>query len=179
MKLRLLNKQFPIQDPMWTSWGPWGECSMTCGLGHKRKYRKCEDHMTGEEAKLGLDCLGGSTELVEDCKPIDCPGNSSFNGPLCPLCPLINFSPRRIDRVVELEWLQRSLWTLRHQDQEEVLREAVAAVRRQGLRGGEGGTWQMCQPKGGCFEMSRRCECVNFKSSCQSLANVSTQGRVF
>ena len=73
-KLRLLKKQFPIQDPMWTSWGPWGKCSMTCGLGHKRKYRKCEDHVTGEEAKPGLDCLGGSTELVEDCKAKDCPG---------------------------------------------------------------------------------------------------------
>ena len=61
---------------MWTSWGPWGKCSMTCGLGNKRKYRKCQDLVTGVEAQPGLDCLGGSSELVEDCKVIDCPSMS-------------------------------------------------------------------------------------------------------
>ena len=152
--------KFAFKDPMWTSWGPWEKCSMTCGLGHKRKYRKCEDHLTGEEAKPGLDCLGGSTELVEDCKLKDCPSKSSSK--IYSICPryLINSSQRWVDRVVELEWMQRSLRTLRDQDKEEVLREAIAAVWRQGLQGGEGGTRQMRQQPA----MSRRVDSKGFSA---------------
>ena len=59
-------------DPQWTKWSPWGKCSMTCGLGKKRKTRTCEDAVTKQPLIPNLDCIGGGVELSEDCKEKDC-----------------------------------------------------------------------------------------------------------
>lgn len=70
----------PCADPMWTAWSPWSKCSLTCGVGHKRRTRKCEDLITRTPMIPGLDCLGGSTEMEEDCKLRDCPINGAWTG---------------------------------------------------------------------------------------------------
>ncbi|KAK3587205.1 hypothetical protein CHS0354_030388 [Potamilus streckersoni] len=38
----------------YSSWGPWSVCSRTCGIGHKRRERKCtgQQHCTGDFSVL-------------------------------------------------------------------------------------------------------------------------------
>jgi hypothetical protein len=62
-----------FQDPMWTAWSNWEKCSLSCGLGKKRKTRQCQDLVTRMPMKGGIDCIGGSYDLMEDCKIRDCP----------------------------------------------------------------------------------------------------------
>ncbi len=37
---------FSLADPQWTNWSPWSDCSLTCGLGLRRKERACVDAIT-------------------------------------------------------------------------------------------------------------------------------------
>ena len=60
-------------DPVWTKWSAWSKCSLTCGVGKKRKTRECQDAITKQPMEPGFDCLGGGTSLAEDCKTKDCP----------------------------------------------------------------------------------------------------------
>lgn len=62
-----------LLDPQWTKWTEWSDCSLTCGLGVKRKERKCEDIYTKKPFVPGFDCIGGGVQLTEDCKLKDCP----------------------------------------------------------------------------------------------------------
>lgn len=68
----------PCPDPLWTTWTEWSACSATCGLGKKRKSRKCEDTITRQPMQPGLDCLGGASEADEECKLDDCPINGQW-----------------------------------------------------------------------------------------------------
>lgn len=52
---------------------------MTCGVGKKRKTRKCQDSATKQPMQPGLDCIGGKTHLSEDCKLGDCPSKEYAN----------------------------------------------------------------------------------------------------
>ncbi len=75
------------EDPcaQWTDWGPWSQCSASCGAGSRTRYRKCRI-LTGDEvyntpflkedfgAKLGLlyePCPGLKKE-VESCDSGPC-----------------------------------------------------------------------------------------------------------
>ena len=54
---------------MWQEWGPWSECSTSCGKGFNFRARAC-----GEPAFGGNDtCDGNSTESRE-CLTSHCPG---------------------------------------------------------------------------------------------------------
>ena len=54
--------------PMWTEWGEWTSCSLTCGGGQSRRFRQCVDSNTGEEAF----CEGNDSEEKE-CNTDECP----------------------------------------------------------------------------------------------------------
>ena len=38
-------------DGSWTAWGPWGQCSVTCGSGTRKKSRECLKPRHGGEAR--------------------------------------------------------------------------------------------------------------------------------
>ena len=44
----------------WSSWSEWGQCSVTCGLGQKRRFRTCNGGIPG------TDCTGNIV-LTEIC----------------------------------------------------------------------------------------------------------------
>ena len=54
--------------PMWTEWGEWTDCSLTCGGGQSRRFRQCVDSATGEESF----CEGNDTE-ERICNTDECP----------------------------------------------------------------------------------------------------------
>ncbi len=58
---------------MWTPWREWTQCSLTCGLGSKRRERTCQDRRTHAPMRPGLDCLGTGASVTDDCKLKDCP----------------------------------------------------------------------------------------------------------
>lgn len=60
------------QNGKWSSWSNWTECSVTCGLGERRRFRKCNNPypMFG-----GLFCEGTSSETIP-CYVQKCPGIS-------------------------------------------------------------------------------------------------------
>ena len=39
----------------WGDWGSWSTCDLTCGKGHKNKYRYCNNPVPDPS---GEDCLG-------------------------------------------------------------------------------------------------------------------------
>lgn len=46
-------------DGQWSVWTPWGDCSVTCGVGLQSRYRFCPSLQPSES---GLSCLGPHRE---------------------------------------------------------------------------------------------------------------------
>lgn len=50
----------------WSLWQPWGSCNVTCGNGHRERYRSCLS-----SAPANAQCIGNTTETsscsLEDC----------------------------------------------------------------------------------------------------------------
>jgi hypothetical protein len=58
------------QVGMWSSYGPYGECSLRCDYGIQTRRRVCER----------LPCTGPASE-TKVCNPYNCPGKYSFMYP--------------------------------------------------------------------------------------------------
>lgn len=56
-------------DCEWTEWGPFGECSKTCGVGGRTRER------TRKEAQFGGAACVGPTQHTETCSAWKCPVN--------------------------------------------------------------------------------------------------------
>ena len=54
-----------IENGAWSDWNAYGDCSSTCGIGHKTRSRKCS----------GSDCVGKSSE-TKTCENTDCTGRN-------------------------------------------------------------------------------------------------------
>ena len=58
-----LCKIFPASrtaiDGHWGRWSDWSSCSVTCGDGYRKRYRKCDNPAP---VQGGLNCPGSSTE---------------------------------------------------------------------------------------------------------------------
>ncbi|XP_063231455.1 semaphorin-5A isoform X2 [Bacillus rossius redtenbacheri] len=59
----------PPRDGGWSSWGPWDECSASCGGGYRVRRRRC-DNPAPEHG--GQDCQGCHTDH-ETCGAVACP----------------------------------------------------------------------------------------------------------
>ena len=60
-----------VVDGGWSDWGPFGECSKSCGTGNKVRNRSCNNPSPDHG---GEQCKGLPTES-ETCKIKDCPGS--------------------------------------------------------------------------------------------------------
>ncbi|CAH1273765.1 SEMA5A [Branchiostoma lanceolatum] len=56
----------PVELGTWEDWGPWGDCSVSCGGGVKKRMRTCRDEYDGKT------CVGRDTD-VKLCKKQNCP----------------------------------------------------------------------------------------------------------
>lgn len=71
VKSIFLNSFGVSVDGNWSLWGPWGECSVTCGGGTQTRSRSCTNPPM---AHGGKPCTGPS-EMARDCNIyIMCPG---------------------------------------------------------------------------------------------------------
>ncbi|XP_019614852.1 PREDICTED: uncharacterized protein LOC109462736 [Branchiostoma belcheri] len=57
----------------WEDWGPWGDCSVSCGGGVKKRMRTCRDEYDGKT------CVGRDTD-VKLCKTKKCPEWTEWSG---------------------------------------------------------------------------------------------------
>ena len=60
--------------PDWQQWGPWSQCSASCGLGSTLRARSCCD----SNLRGNSTCVGNSTE-AKDCTSAACQGNPMLN----------------------------------------------------------------------------------------------------
>nr|XP_005999977.1 PREDICTED: A disintegrin and metalloproteinase with thrombospondin motifs 8 isoform X2 [Latimeria chalumnae] len=74
-------KPKPVIDGNWGVWGPWGECSRTCGGGVQFSYRECND----PEPENGGKYCEGQRAKYQSCNTHDCPKNNgkSFREEQC------------------------------------------------------------------------------------------------
>ncbi|XP_039249556.2 uncharacterized protein LOC120327185 [Styela clava] len=61
------------EQPEWSTWSQWSSCSLTCGVGQKRRTRTC---MLGSQTVSVQKCEG-SAVLQENCKIKDCSTTST------------------------------------------------------------------------------------------------------
>ena len=61
-------------DSVWQDWGPWSECSTSCGKGFNFRARAC-----GEPAFEGNDTCDGNPTESRECLTAQCPGNNLFS----------------------------------------------------------------------------------------------------
>uniref|UniRef100_A0A8C9URY4 ADAMTS/ADAMTS-like cysteine-rich domain-containing protein n=1 Tax=Spermophilus dauricus TaxID=99837 RepID=A0A8C9URY4_SPEDA len=69
-----------VVDGGWSAWGPWGECSRTCGGGVQFSHRECKDP---EPQNGGRYCLGRRSKY-QSCHTEECPyDGKSFREQQC------------------------------------------------------------------------------------------------
>jgi len=56
-------------EPSWTAWTDWNQCSSSCGIGSQARYRRC----TTPQNTIAFSCIGMPTE-VRSCEGLLCPG---------------------------------------------------------------------------------------------------------
>ncbi|XP_059151468.1 hemicentin-1-like [Physella acuta] len=59
----------------WGAWNLWSECSLTCGGGHRRRIRACNNPAPSGS---GQPCMG-SAEETENCNSQQCPVDGKFS----------------------------------------------------------------------------------------------------
>ncbi|KAK2164299.1 hypothetical protein LSH36_66g05030 [Paralvinella palmiformis] len=67
---------FEVECPVhgvWSAWGTWSECSVTCADGKQRRKRECTDPLYG-----GQPCMGHDVEL-RPCASTPCPVNGDWS----------------------------------------------------------------------------------------------------
>ncbi|CAH1773844.1 unnamed protein product [Owenia fusiformis] len=70
------NTQFCPVDGVWTDWGEWGSCNVSCGGGSKLRHRQCIPPQYG-----GADCIGGPAGATDmtTCSTEPCPVDGDWS----------------------------------------------------------------------------------------------------
>ncbi|XP_076766827.1 A disintegrin and metalloproteinase with thrombospondin motifs 1 [Xylocopa sonorina] len=91
------RKPKPV-DGQWGEWGPYGECTRTCGGGVKKKYRKCNNPRPQHG---GYHCFGNRVEY-SSCNTRECPpGTRDFRDVQCSYYDNNNFNIPELSRNVK------------------------------------------------------------------------------
>ena len=61
---------FLTADGAWAQWGPWAQCSSSCGLGNQSRTRNCTNPAPSYG---GEDCIG-PRNVIQICNVGPCPG---------------------------------------------------------------------------------------------------------
>ncbi|CAB4055396.1 Hemicentin-1,Thrombospondin-1,Adhesion G protein-coupled receptor B3,Thrombospondin-2,Adhesion G protein-coupled receptor B1,Mucin-like protein [Lepeophtheirus salmonis] len=72
--LKCFTKHCAI-DGKWSSWQSWGQCSASCGNGHRHRARECN---SPSPAHGGLSCFGNSVDN-QVCNVRECPIDASWS----------------------------------------------------------------------------------------------------
>lgn len=79
IKFQNLIAFFFVVDGNWGSWQLWGECSASCGGGHRSRIRLCNNP---SPSNSGRPCPGDSSQLSR-CNTQPCPGRLFFFKRVC------------------------------------------------------------------------------------------------
>ncbi|XP_055927221.1 thrombospondin type-1 domain-containing protein 1-like [Argiope bruennichi] len=94
----------------WNDWGPWSECSATCGPGVQSRYRLCVS------ATNSSDCVGKAVQ-TQPCKKEECPADpeTTTEEPLhwdCPCGCEKNITEDHLIKILTLECETEPVWIL-------------------------------------------------------------------
>jgi hypothetical protein len=64
-------------SPRWKQWGPWTDCTVTCGRAPRTRTRQCPDILSELENKPVLSCEGRG-EDTSMCDMGPCPGDNGY-----------------------------------------------------------------------------------------------------
>ena len=64
---------YPVNGS-WSTWGPWLQCTTTCGVGVRTHYRSCDD----PKPQFGGLYCNGNFLFVDSCPNPECPGLYNF-----------------------------------------------------------------------------------------------------
>ncbi|XP_066994054.2 hemicentin-1 [Anabrus simplex] len=62
-------------DGGWNNWSPWSECTATCGIGQRKRYRKCYNPPPSQGGKA----CEGNKEQYESCNMFPCPVGGAWS----------------------------------------------------------------------------------------------------
>ncbi|KAI8492290.1 hypothetical protein Bbelb_301870 [Branchiostoma belcheri] len=66
----------PAVNGGWSNWGPWFDCSVTCGVGSRSRSRTCTNPVPSNG---GADCVGSGQETEQCNTGVTCPVDSSWS----------------------------------------------------------------------------------------------------
>jgi len=64
-----------IVDGVWTDWGYWSQCDVSCGTGTRTRTRSC----TNPPPSHGGDDCQGTSQETSTCTMTHCPGKGLLN----------------------------------------------------------------------------------------------------
>ncbi|XP_078598592.1 cartilage intermediate layer protein 2-like isoform X2 [Branchiostoma floridae x Branchiostoma japonicum] len=75
-EVRFFCVQEQVTDGGWSAWGPWSDCSVTCGTGMEIRYRTCTNPAP---ANGGADCVGLALETRTCDTGFGCPVDGGWS----------------------------------------------------------------------------------------------------
>ena len=72
--LKKVERLCSLGDGYWLPWGTWSACSVSCGVGHRKRTRICVPPTFGGKTCYGSDEFGTEKQCALCNKTLFCPG---------------------------------------------------------------------------------------------------------
>ena len=72
--LKKVERLCSLGDGYWLTWGPWSACSVSCGIGQRKRTRICVPPTFGGKTCYGSDEFGTEKQYASCNKTLFCPG---------------------------------------------------------------------------------------------------------